>query len=768
MRKGQIEFITILGIILLLIVVVYFAAQGNLFSVSPVPRNIYQYQMLVKTSIQDLIRNGASQILERMETQGGYLTPPQNSVRFMGEMVPYWQKCQYTFIPSRDNIRQTFESGLEEYIKKNLNELKQTFSKNVTFGSPKVRASIQANKIDISVYLPTSVSGYQIEQPYKVSIPTKFGEILSFAEDFSKSSAEKRFFDIFTITSIYFSKGNDPQDDDNYGYSSKRDDFGKLPTYGVLATCGETLYRSNEEINNNIKEIVEYVLTNTMWWRSLPVDFMQPKTYTIQSVNGKQYRDLDIQLLLPDGFKFELPDYILYVNTKRIYQDPPHYVPFVCVYVFNKTYTFQYPIVLRIFDPLTKYTFNFASLVDINGSDYKLLPGECATISGVTTQACKDLECTARIKVVDELSIPLKDAFAAFNGCPIGRSDDNGVIEGPVDCGPTEAELDIYYMHGYEFFSEKISSEDINNTYVLHKSPNLTIHFRQVNLIKRGYVYDYEGIPYEKTCHPCDYYCKLDDVKVTTCEIKNITYDYVYADFKPQDRSVTYSTSNINSSTVPDECMESEACNTCINGDKSDPTVAEKCSQCSSQCQADVSEHVNVDYIPGGLHTITAILRDRRNNMKEIGKFVSDYNINRETKDIYMNIPKARARGTYEFEVKSDEVTCLENVLKECGIEPIEEEKHMSVIKVKCTCEDIDKWLLPELVNRGCLTEDEANDYRNRYFCTCPQGGSYPQSCDEWCGDDFSPPCVLCCDTQALNQLFDSLKETCRTEVICT
>ncbi|RLJ09937.1 MAG: hypothetical protein DRP15_01840, partial [Candidatus Aenigmatarchaeota archaeon] len=59
MSKGQVEFIIIVGLLIVVSVVVFYAYQSGLIGKSPVPSNIAEQQRTVKPSLENFIRNAA-------------------------------------------------------------------------------------------------------------------------------------------------------------------------------------------------------------------------------------------------------------------------------------------------------------------------------------------------------------------------------------------------------------------------------------------------------------------------------------------------------------------------------------------------------------------------------------------------------------------------------------------------------------------------------------------------------------------------------------
>ncbi|MEM7815650.1 MAG: hypothetical protein QXN71_00850 [Candidatus Aenigmatarchaeota archaeon] len=740
MKKSQAEIIIIAGVFLLAVVIVYYAVSGG-FRATNIPESVYQKQKSVQQSFIDMVRAGSYKTLRVMETHGGYPTIEllgngtyeiPEFVVFAGEGIPYWVKCQHNLSPSKNEVKKWFEASVENYIKTHIKEVSDKY-KNVSFDISKlsVSANILSNptKVEITVNLPTKVDGYSIQNPlypYKTSLETKFGEILDFAADLSKAQSSKRFLEIFTIASIYMSK------DDKDGHP-------KLPTGGFMTNCGETIYRTPEKISAYLKEIAEYVVTQVLWWQDMPVDLAKPKVYAInKEIIGKEYRDLDIKMYLPDDFEFETKSPIVITNTKRAYTSM-FWTAYDCLGVYSMSYSVSYPVIVRVKDPLSGYFFNFAVLVFVDNEGNKMSPGKCENI-GAGAEICKDLNCYAKIKVVDEFGNPLKGAVATFGDCVIGTSDSSGYIEGKIKCG--NYELNIYLNSSYDYYNKNVSSSEINKTYVLSSISNFTAHFRKVEITEYGT--DAYGEPI--SCRPCQYGSScVDSLNAIKCVIDNAN-DHVLVDLYSKDYPERmFTLTNIDPESIPDDCIDKM--NSCVEQCQSSLNI-NQCSQCASQCLGNVLDSININYIPSGNYYVNATSLSV-NMMKETGGFLSDYNLKSSSKDIYFNIPEA---ASPDYKLSENKKLCLAQKLRECNIEPVSDTAYpKTTLVTSCTCGN----LLSALTDVGCPVSS--------MFCTCPSGSSYPSGCGQYCDNDYVP-CDTCCP---LNTVLKFALDNCNTRVIC-
>ena|GEM_PF-1124504 len=739
-RKAQAEIVVIVGVVLLAVAVIYYATQGG-FTPSSVPQGVYQKQKLVHESFMGMARKGSEKVLGVMEMHGGYPTaellggggyqiPPYTV--FMDEGIPYWAMCEKDLSPSNKNITRWFELSMENYIRTHISEITSTY-KNASFDLSKlsVSASISSSphKIDITINLPTKVDGYSVQGnlfPYKFSISTKLGEISDFARDFSKAQSSKRFLEVFTEASIYFSK-------------DAEDENPKLPTAGVLTNCGEVIFRTPQDVSNYLREIAEYVITQTLWWQDMPVDTSKPKVYAInREIIGKEYRDLEISMHLPDNFAFDTAEPIIITNDEPVYTSP-FWDAFKCMTLYGMTYSVSYPVIVRVKDPLSGESFNFAVMAFVDGNDKKMAPGKCEDI-GQGNATAKQLNCSANLTVVDESGKPIYGAVAAFGKVVIGVSDSSGRIEGRIECG--NRSLSIYKNSSYDFYARNVSSSKINGTYVLHRVAEFYAHFRQIS---------------------------ITGTKETalTCLVENLT-DISFVDLDSGTRKFTIT--NLDPKSADPDCMDSSACRECKGCNDED--CLDSCGECASGCIGGVLEKVKVDYAPSGRYDFDAIILDT-GKLKEMGGFISKYEIKANTTQLYFNIPLENSLlwligDNYKIsdERKGELAENLEDV---CGMNPVSEKPYQNAIMTSnCTCVNL-RSILDRFVG-SCLRQEEISGL----FCKCPTGTPYPSGCSQPCSpgpctSQVCPPnppplCYDCCASPS--QMANLLGSKCNMKVI--
>jgi len=164
---------------------------------------------------------------------------------------------------------------------------------NVTLGDPVVSPPIFANdKITVSVALPTVVRGVPYNQPYVVTIPTRFSEVYEFSKNFAKYEVAERPLEYFTLSSIFL--------------SPIENGFHEIPYAEMAMECGQYLFASSMDIKPKIESVVRSTLAYTYMPGRVPLNTLKasrhPK-YSLTPINGNSYPNIDISFDLPDDFE---------------------------------------------------------------------------------------------------------------------------------------------------------------------------------------------------------------------------------------------------------------------------------------------------------------------------------------------------------------------------------------------------------------------------------------------------------------------------------
>ncbi len=490
-RKGQVEFIVILGLLVVIAVVVFYAYQSGILGpvVSP-------DVSLAEESVRNLIRAGAYQTLNNMSLYGGYLNADSfqlGSLTFNGKEVPYWQKNgQIQYPDLHSNFKEGVKSYLLQYKDSFANAYTDQEGKELIIGEPSISANFLNDKIDLLVNMPTTLDGNTVPQPYSVSISTRFEETNDFSTNFLTYSSTNRPLEYFTLGTILFSPINDGERD--------------VPLYIHLTQCGEVFYKDWWGIKPGMEYVIKTTLAHTYMPGKYPTNVLyttsHPK-YSIPPINGNEYEDIDITFHLPDNFELTPSNFQFTPNPIFVQAE---FIPMTTVCQSNPIfvqYFLLYPTIVRVKDPLTGNTFQFATEIFISNNT----PGDYGDVSGydpsLRSIICDNPGCSIDIKVEDSGGNPIPFASVNFMDCILGRTDSLGKFSGAAPCGIGPLEV---HKDGFGNYREMKSSDEIDDlTISLAKMPAVNLHLYEVEIqnlsISRQYLINQDAVSYINTKH---------------------------------------------------------------------------------------------------------------------------------------------------------------------------------------------------------------------------------------------------------------------------
>lgn len=473
MRKGQAELIIIVGVIIVGVIVILYASRESLQSPF-----VSQEEKAVRNSLENLIRSAADQSLQTLSVNGGYSSVQGDGVSFLNKQVPLWQKEGALSIPP---VKSAFPQLVESFIDENKQSFISGLSTEVTVGDPSVSASFFDNKITLTVNLPTTLNGKSISGRYDVDILTNFGEIVRFAEDYSKAQSRDRFLEYFVLSSLVIS----PLENGEH----------TTPLIIVLTRCGDTVFKNWEEVREQAQDRVAVTLAHTYLPGKAPTHVGEvtpfPK-YVIPPIEGEQYSNIEVSFHLPDEFELDAssfqftPDPIIAVSSPIGFTGACASTPLYVQYYFN------FPVIVRVKDPLTQNIFQFAQQVFIKNNR----PGEWTDSAlydqDVQASICADMQCNANILLKSGDGHPISDAEISFMGCSLGQTDGAGKIQTTAPCGIGPLKI---IKPGYEPLLEQNSHAGIENRQiVIPKMLKTKVNLYEVNLVDFASVYTADKI----------------------------------------------------------------------------------------------------------------------------------------------------------------------------------------------------------------------------------------------------------------------------------
>lgn len=483
MRKGQVELVAILGIIVVVVVIAYFALSG----VGPgpaAPSGIQQEQLQVKNSIENLIRSGAEETLRTVSLYGGYDSPEGfalGSVELNGREVPYWSYQGSTNIP---DLQTAVSRRITDYIRSNKAAMEQSLeNQEVVIGDPSVGTRMLANQLIVDVNMQVSVRGYPIAGPYSVSVPTKMGEVQELSQKLVNHISSSRFFEDVTLYQIIGSRFENGVQ--------------VLPILVNPVSCGRSVYLDWYSLQPEMEAAVRSALAHTYMPGQYPLNVGDKTSYmkfSLPALDGKEYLDIPVSFHTPDGFELTSENFQFAPNPITAIAEPVPLTGACAAEPVYVNYYVLYPGVAQIKDPLTGNLFRFAFQVFMKNNQPGSW-GEAGYISSEQAAICADTSCPARIEVKDSEGNALPYASIRFMDCGY-RADGDGVFEGNVPCGIGSL---VVRVEGYGMYDSPHSSDDLlDMDLTVYRQPLVNLFFHEVSVqndsLAGNYIIDPDGI----------------------------------------------------------------------------------------------------------------------------------------------------------------------------------------------------------------------------------------------------------------------------------
>ncbi len=458
-KKGQVEFIVIVALVIIAITAVILASRQAVIPTIPTP-GLPAEAATIKDSVLNLMRAGVKDQLTLIYNQGGSLSPTP-SVTFGMFETQVWSACGETNIP---DVSRGIGEGIWAYVRRNLEDEMEFFGKNVKFdfSNPRYNVDIVKDRVDIKIYLPTTVEDYEIQQPYEVSVATKLYDILDFSGNFLEDIGETKFFETITINNLLHAN----PEHENWP-----------PVVVTQTGCGNTLFKSRSDILPGVKGVIKYTVDHVVW-NTRPLRIAENPFYAIYGAGGELYPDLEVAFAYPPSWDSELDSYFMFApDPLRVIPKPlMPMIPF-CMASQTVSYTFRYPVVVMVEDSVLNQWFKFVMMVDIQNTQ----PGDCTAEFGEESDYARicvnEANCDARVTVRNSTGSPIEGADVSFYICDLGLTNENGVVQGKIPCMVSELHV---YKEGYRSYGDLFRSDEIQDMDVSIKkiADEVTIHLK--------------------------------------------------------------------------------------------------------------------------------------------------------------------------------------------------------------------------------------------------------------------------------------------------
>lgn len=479
MVKGQTEIMIILGVVIVAVVVALYAFQVPLI---PEPAGVGEAKKMLSDNIVNSLKAGSWDVLNTIGQNGGYFDlsalPAGMTADYMGGKVAYWQYGKDSMALTRQDVSAEIQKGVSLYG----NGLRMTEfqGKKVTVGAVQnVQAEIKDNTIEMKVWMPVSMEGYAVSQPFSYTIPLRMGKIIKFANDMVSDNVQNRRFDTITTNAITMYQAKD-----EYGMP-------KVPSTGMLFGCGQFIFKGWYSVRPAMEELLQGAYANTYTAGKINTQRVRGSSYP--SFIVPVYTELEAYFYGPD--KLDERSFQMFPGTISAVAIPAPMTSLCISPPYFVNYWLYYPVIAEADD--NDYTFKFAMPVYVDMSK----PGDWGDVSVSLAQWKEDAErceaaiCDAGVKVLDKDG-PVEYAQVTYSGCNLGVTAADGTLDAKVPCGIGQLVVYPRDMGGSNVpYTQLSSSDDMKDKQVyLLKKPLYQFHIKEIAFTNSSGSYSVSGV----------------------------------------------------------------------------------------------------------------------------------------------------------------------------------------------------------------------------------------------------------------------------------
>ena len=363
--KGQVTIFIIIGILLLLTVILIIFVRREIITIKP-EEIIPTEKGKVENFITSCINQVGNDALVRVGLQGGYIKLPtevinDNSRRLdisPSLAVPYWAYGPETFIPSIPQIKEQIDEYLEENVRDCLFSL-QVFQEAydlIEKSELTADTEIVQNKVIFNLH-------------WDVEVRSKSGEIITEVINHIAESPVK-LLDVHTVAKAIVEK-----EMENFKLEDITQDLIALehpdvPVAGMELSCNKKKWQV-EEVKNTLLELVRINVHELKVKGTDYVEFPEDLTYYQNHYVwnlGTEFRYPEVGVLFnfDQTYPFTFGVTPLEGNKMQSSQlGGSDLLSFLCIQTWKFTYDLTYPVLVKMKDETTGYTFQIAFTVHL-------------------------------------------------------------------------------------------------------------------------------------------------------------------------------------------------------------------------------------------------------------------------------------------------------------------------------------------------------------------------------------------------------------------
>ncbi len=504
-KRGQATLLIILGIVIVSLVVLFFAFKDDLLqsdwetarslslSVPEEAEELHDY-------LGECVRETIEEPVLLAGQQGGYVEIPDDPIGD-GEHNTFSNALEifegsdfetaYWFYVAANGVSQDqmpalelVEEQMESFVNSNLAECADDFEifqeHNASVGEIRTEVEIEDEKVLFTVYYPVEIAldefNFEFEAFYE-SVDVPLGKMYESAVEIMETENEEAVFEELTYDMMVL--------------------YDELPLSWSDFECDEETW-SVEEVEDDLKEII---MQNFFAFKVRGTDYVlseeSDEDYFEFNMLDTPADDLSVNVWYLNSWPLSMQVYP--AEDGEIVEDSltgsgfgNMIKSFFCLNTYNVIYDLKYPVLVSLYDEESDYTFQFASMVVLDNNQPRENTEGLLSLQEVEEPICDDAttELTVSVEGVEDNGdfVELEDVDVTFqcitSNCDVGSTrGSKGDAELVTYVPPCVNGQVIASKEGYQESVETVTTlEDSEVRIIMEKFYNLTFDVDVVDL----------------------------------------------------------------------------------------------------------------------------------------------------------------------------------------------------------------------------------------------------------------------------------------------
>ncbi len=363
--KGQVTIFIIVGILLVLAVTLVIFVRKEIITFKPeeiIPTEKGKVENFITACI-DQVGNDA---LVRVGLQGGYIELPFDVVNDNTRRldispnlaVPYWAQGSETFIPSLQQIKEQIDDYLEEHVRECLFSM-EAFQESYDL--------IEKSELTANTEIVQSKVIFNLH--WDVEIRSKGGEIITEVIDHVAESPIK-LRNVYTVAKAMVEKEMETLKLEDITQDLIALEHPDVPVAGMELSCSKKKWEV-ENVKNTLLELVrinvhELKVKGTDYV-AFPEDLTYYQNHYIWNIGSEfKYPEVSVLFNFDQTYPYTFGVTPLVGNKMQSSQlGGSDLLSFLCIQTWKFTYDLVYPVLVKVKDETTGYTFQIAFTVHL-------------------------------------------------------------------------------------------------------------------------------------------------------------------------------------------------------------------------------------------------------------------------------------------------------------------------------------------------------------------------------------------------------------------